>query len=103
MSSETMKHFILFYDYAPDYLVRRGALRPLHFKHTQDSIARDELQLGGAYADPADGAALIFKAEDRALVEAFARADPYVLQGLVTAWRVREWTTVVGAGALTKV
>lgn len=97
------KHFILFYQYAPDYLERRGALRPAHFKHAQASLARDELQLGGAYADPADGAALIFKASSRDVVEDFARNDPYVLNGLVTSWRVREWTTVAGRDALTKV
>lgn len=98
-----MKHFILFYDYASDYLERRGGLRPAHFKLTQESIARDELQLGGAFADPANGAALIFKAASRETVEGFAKSDPYVKQGLVTAWRVREWTTVVGKDALTKV
>ena len=98
-----MKHFILFYDYAPDYLERRGALRPAHVRLAQDSLARDELQLGGAYADPADGAALVFKAATRDVVEEFARNDPYVQNGLVLSWRVREWTTVVGAGALNKV
>ena len=28
--------------------------------------------------------------------EAFATSDPYVTNGLVTSWRVRHWTTVVG-------
>ena len=28
--------------------------------------------------------------------DVFARADPYVVGGLVTRWHVREWTTVVG-------
>lgn len=98
-----MKHFILLYEFVPDYLERRGALRPAHFKATQDSIARDELQLGGAFADPANGAALVFKAPSRETVENFAKSDPYVTQGLVTSWRVREWTTVVGKDALTKV
>jgi uncharacterized protein YciI len=69
---------------------------------TQASIARDELQLGGAFADPADGALLIFKAKSREVAEDFAKNDPYVTQGLVTSWRVREWTTVVGKDALTK-
>jgi uncharacterized protein YciI len=32
-------------------------------------------------------------------VETFVAADPYVRNGLVTAWRVRPWTTVVGEGA----
>jgi uncharacterized protein YciI len=98
-----MKHFILFYDYVPDYLERRGSLRPAHFEGVKASLERDELQLAGAYADPADGAALVFKAPGRDVVEAFARADPYVKEGLVTAWRVREWTTVAGREALTKV
>ena len=26
----------------------------------------------------------------------FARVDPYVVNGLVARWHVREWTTVVG-------
>jgi hypothetical protein len=98
-----VKHFILFYDYVTDYMERRGALRAAHFKHAQASRDRGEFQLGGAWADPPDGAALLFKAPARAVVEEFAREDPYVTSGLVTRWRVREWTTVLGDGALTRV
>jgi len=29
----------------------------------------------------------------------FAAADPYVTNGLVRRWRVREWTTVIGRDA----
>ena len=29
--------------------------------------------------------------------------DPYVVHGLVTAWSVRRWTTVVGEGCATPV
>jgi uncharacterized protein YciI len=39
---------------------------------------------------------LLFKAENASVAEDFARADPYVREGLVSAWHVREWTTVVG-------
>jgi len=46
---------------------------------------------------------LLFKAENAQVAEDFARADPYVANGTVTAWRVREWITVVGEGALSKV
>ena len=52
----------------------------------------------GALGDPPDGALLVFSAESAAPVEAFALADPYVIEGLVTAWRVRPWNIVVGAG-----
>ena len=30
------------------------------------------------------------------MVEAFAASDPYVRNGLVREWRVREWNVVVG-------
>jgi len=92
-------HYILFYDYVPDYLERRGQFRDAHMARVKTSIERGELFLGGAFADPADGAAIVFSGETPAVAEDFAKSDPYVLNGLVTGWRVREWTTVVGRDA----
>jgi uncharacterized protein YciI len=99
-----MKHFLLIYNYAPDYIDKRAAVRPAHLELARASVARDELQLGGAVPqdDPPFGL-LLFKGETAAVAEDFARADPYTSQGVVTSWRVREWITVVGEGALTKV
>ena len=94
-----MKHFILLYDVGDDYLARRGEFRDAHLKTAWQSHARNELVLGGALADPVDGAVLLFRAESRSVVEEFARADPYVVNGLVIRWRVREWSTVAGATA----
>lgn len=37
------------------------------------------------------------EAESKEEVEKFATQDPYVLNGLVTEWTVREWTVVVNA------
>lgn len=97
-----MKHFALFYDYPGDFRERRAPHRPAHLEHCAASVARDELQLGGAFADDPPQGMLLFKAADTGVPEAFARADPYVVNGVVNAWRVREWVTVVGAAALTK-
>lgn len=99
-----MKHFLLIYNYAPDYLEKRAAVRAAHLDLARASVERDELQLGGAVPndDPPFGL-LLFKAETPQVAEDFARADPYTSQGVVTSWRVREWVTVVGEGALTKV
>ena len=94
-----MKHFLLFYDVADDYLARRAALRDAHLERAWASHQRGELVLGGALADPVDGAVLLFRAADRTAVEDFARSDPYVVHGLVARWRVREWTTVAGETA----
>jgi uncharacterized protein len=92
-------HYLLFYEAAADYVERRAALREAHLALARAAVARGELLLGGAFADPVDGAALLFQADSAVVAEDFARVDPYVTQGLVKAWRVREWTTVVGPGA----
>ena len=89
-------YWILFYDYVPDYLERRTPLRPAHFEVAKAAIEAGHLQLAGAFADPADGAALIFRCERASTVEEFVAADPYVREGLVTSWRIREWTVVAG-------
>ena len=92
-------HYVLFYGYVPDYLERRGALRDAHLERVKASIGRGELFLGGAFANPADGALIVFSGDSAAVAEEFATADPYVRNGLVTKWWVREWTTVVGRDA----
>ncbi len=96
-------HYLLFYDVAPDYLERRGAYRDEHLALAWQAHARGELVLGGALEDPVDGAVLLFKGDSPAVAEQFVAVDPYVRHGLVTRWRVRPWTTVVGAEATTPV
>lgn len=91
-----MPYYVLFYDVINDFVARRGAYRDEHLRLARDVHARGELVLAGALADPADGALLIFQGESPAAVEAFARQDPYVKNGLVTKWKVRNWTVVVG-------
>ena len=94
-----MKHFLLFYEVADDYLTRRGQFRDAHLKKAWESHARGELIPGGALADPIDGALLLFAADSREIPEAFAKTDPYVLNGIVRRWYVRAWTTVAGETA----
>jgi len=89
-------HYLMFYDLVPDYLERRGAHRDEHLALARQAVERGELVLGGALADPSDYAVLLFKGDSPSVAEAFAKADPYVRAGLVTQWRVRPWTTVVG-------
>jgi uncharacterized protein YciI len=92
-------HFLLFYTYVPNILELRPKFRGAHLAHARASLARGELLLGGAFADPVDGGVLWFSAPSRNVVEDFAKVDPYVTSGLVTHWLVREWTTVVGKDA----
>ncbi|MFL9891728.1 YciI-like protein [Paraburkholderia sp. RL17-381-BIF-C] len=92
-------HYLLIYDLVSDYLERRAVYRDEHLKLAWAAAERGELLLGGALTEPTDTAVLLFQSDSPAVAEAFAQADPYVLSGLVTRWRVREWTTVVGEGA----
>lgn len=98
-----MAHFLLIYDLADDYLERRAALRAEHLALAWAASERGELLVGGALADPADQAILLFAADGSEVVEAFAMVDPYVTNGLVKSWRVRPWTTVAGKLAATPV
>ncbi|MDX2234948.1 MAG: YciI-like protein [Hyphomonadaceae bacterium] len=98
-----IKHYLLMYELSPDYLERRPLFRTEHLALAKACVDRGELLLGGALADPPDAAILLFQGEGPEAAEAFARSDPYVLNGLVRAWRVRPWTTVVGPGAATPV
>jgi hypothetical protein len=94
-------HYLLFYDYAADYLQRRGEFRSAHLTLAWGAMERGELVLGGALDEPMDAGVLMFQAESPDVVEAFVAADPYVKGGLVTSWRIRPWHTVVGSGATT--
>jgi len=96
-------HYLLLYEVSEDYLSRRGEFREEHLRLAWQAHDRGELVLGGALADPVDGAVLLFKGETPEVAERFAQTDPYVTNGLVLTWRVRPWTTVVGADAATPV
>ena len=95
-------HFLLIYDFIPDYLERRPAHRDVHLGLAWAAHERGELLLAGAL-DPADGALLLFQGDDDRAARNFAENDPYVKAGLVMKWSVRPWTTVVGAMAATPV
>jgi uncharacterized protein YciI len=89
-------YWVLLYDLVEDYVERRAPLRAEHLGLAQAAQARGELVLAGALDDPPDGAVLVFRSADGSTAEAFATSDPYVREGLVTAWQVRKWNVVIG-------
>jgi uncharacterized protein YciI len=91
-----MAYFLLFYDVVDDYVERRAEFRAEHLALAREHHERGELLLGGALANPVDGAVLLFRVDSPIPIEEFVRRDPYVRNGLVTSWRIREWTVVVG-------
>ena len=89
-------YLALQYDLVDDYLDRRGEFRDEHLGLARAAHERGELALAGAFTAPADEALLVWSTEDRAVVEAFVEADPYVRNGLVQGWEIRRWNVVVG-------
>jgi len=89
-------YYLLFYEVVDDYLERRRPLRQEHLVLAREAKERGELVLAGAYADPPDGAALVFRADDDSVVRDFVARDPYVREGLVEKWSIRQWTVVIG-------
>jgi uncharacterized protein len=92
-------YLLLEYTLVDDYLERRGPLREEHLTLARAASDRGDLVLAGALADPADRALLVWATEDESVVTAFAEADPYVREGLVTGWAIRPWTVVIGGPA----
>jgi uncharacterized protein len=89
-------YYILFYKTVDNYVERRIPYRADHLAYATESHERGELFIAGALAEPADAAVLVFKGDDPAVAEEFARNDPYVKNGLITEWSVRPWSVVIG-------
>jgi len=91
-----MNYYALFYEVVDDFVARRALFRQEHLRLANEARERGEILLAGALAEPADRALIVFRAADKSKAEAFARKDPYVVNGLVKKWEVRPWNVVVG-------
>jgi uncharacterized protein YciI len=87
-----VKH-VLFYESAPDVAAKAPAHFPAHKARLDDFHARGTLLMVGTFGDPqAEGSMAIFTT--RAAAEEFAAEDPFVLNGVVRAWHIREWNEI---------
>ena len=94
-----MGYYALFYHVVDGFVERRTPFREAHLAHARLAANRGELVLGGALAEPADTALIVFHSDSPDAAKAFAEKDPYVCNGLVQRWEVRPWNVVVGANA----
>lgn len=89
-----VRHVVL-YASAPDVLSRAPAHFPAHKARLDEFHARGELLLVGTFGDPQEqGSMAIFTTREAA--EAFVADDPFVLNGVVRAWEIREWNEILG-------
>jgi uncharacterized protein YciI len=90
-------HWLLFYDFVDDMAERRVPFRDAHLALARAAHGQGKLVIAGAFAEPPNGAVLVFRGDEPAAVEAFVANDPYVANGLVTGWRIRPWQVGIGA------
>ena len=85
--------YVLLYTSADDVLANAPAHFPAHRARLDEFHARGVLLAVGTFGNPQDeGSMGIFTSRDAA--EEFARDDPFVVGGVVSAWEVREWNEV---------
>ncbi len=88
-------YFILRYELTDDYLEKRAPLRKDHLQLIQDYHADGKLQMAGAFDDSKLGTILIFKASEKSEIEKFVKADPYYINGLISAYSIDKWNCVI--------
>jgi uncharacterized protein YciI len=87
--------YVLFYESADDVTSKAPPHFPAHRERLEDFHARGTLLLVGTFGDPQEeGSMAIFT--NREAAEEFAKGDPFVLNGVVARWHIREWDEVLG-------
>jgi uncharacterized protein YciI len=89
-----MKKYALFYDTAEDVLAKAPLHFPAHRAHWEAFRTAGTLLLIGPFADPRAGALAVFTTREAAAE--FAQGDPFVLNGVVRDWYIREWNEALG-------
>ena len=85
--------YVLLYDSADYVLSKAPTHYPAHRERLDEFHARGQLLGVGTFGNPQEeGSMAIFASREAA--EEFARADPFVLGGVVRSWQVREWNEV---------
>jgi uncharacterized protein YciI len=65
------------------------AVYPRHKEFLDPFVARGDVVGIGPFVDPEGGNMAIFRT--RAAAEAFAKGDPFFLEGLVKDYRIKDW------------
>lgn len=85
--------YVLLYETADGALPLARTLFPAHRARADGYKERGVLLMIGTWADPSEGAMAIFTT--RAEAEDFVAEDPFVLQGVIKSWTIREWNEVM--------
>ena len=88
-----MKYVVL-YESAPDVASKAPPHFHAHKARLDEFHARGELLMVGTFGDPqTEGSMAIFATREGA--EEFVKGDPFVLNGVVAKWQLREWNEIL--------
>jgi uncharacterized protein len=90
---ELVQRYVVFYESADDVMSKAPPVYPRHLARLKEFRDRGDLLLVGTFGDPqAEGSMAVFGSREAA--EEFVRDDPFVNEGVVKAWTLREWDEV---------
>jgi uncharacterized protein YciI len=86
--------YVVFYHSANDVATKAPPVFPAHRARVDEFHARGDLLLVGTFADPqADGSMSVFRTREAA--QEFVDGDPFVREGVVASYEIREWNEVL--------
>ena len=89
-----MPKYVLFYESADDVRAKAPPFFPAHVARWREFQNQGTLLMVGTFANPQEeGSMAIFTTREAA--EAFAKSDPFVLNGVVRRWSIREWNEAI--------
>jgi len=85
--------YVVLYESADDVASKAPPHFPAHKARLDDFHARGELLMVGTFGDPQnEGSMAIFATREGA--EEFVKDDPFVLNGVVARYEIREWNEI---------
>jgi uncharacterized protein len=89
-----MPKFVLFYESADDVRSKAPRHFPAHVARWKEFQEDGTLLMVGTFANPQEeGSMAIFTTREAA--ESFAKSDPFVVNGVVRRWSIREWNEAI--------
>jgi uncharacterized protein len=84
---------VMTYEVDPAGMARAMAFFAAHRARLDEFHARGALLMAGPWANPMEGALAVFTSREAA--EEFVQGDPFVTNGVVARWTLREWNEVL--------
>jgi uncharacterized protein len=86
--------YVLFYESADNVVANAPPHFPAHKQRLDEFHKRGDLLMVGTFGDPqAQGSMSVFASREAA--QEFAEGDPFVVNGVVRRWEIRDWDEVL--------